>query len=29
MIYDEKNIFAKRPATGLSPMNYYKIIGKK
>ena len=28
-IFSKKNIFAKRPATGLSPMNYYKIIGKK
>jgi len=28
-IFTEENITVKRPGTGLSPMNWYKIIGKK
>ena len=27
--FSEKNLTTKRPATGLSPMNWKKIIGKK
>lgn len=28
-IFDEQNLIIKRPSTGISPKNYYKIIGKK
>jgi len=28
-IFDEFNISIKRPGTGISPMNYYRILGKK
>jgi len=28
-IFNEMNISIKRPGTGISPMNYYKILGKK
>ncbi len=27
--FNEMNISVKRPGTGISPMNYYKILGKK
>ena len=28
-IFNEQNLIIKRPSTGISPRNYYKIIGKK
>ena len=28
-VFSDDNIVIKRPGTGLSPMNYWKLIGKK
>ena len=27
--FTSKNLTIKRPGTGISPMNYYKVLGKK